>query len=305
MIRFSVVVPLFNKRDHIVRSLSSILSQNVKDFEVLVIDDGSTDDSVAVVNQWLSTLDKADSRKFIVIRQLNAGVSSARNLGVENAKAEYVAFLDADDYWESNHLFELGRLVDDFSDQVDVFSSYCVQMNEITLYPKLKAYSNFRGVVDFFKVALISNGFINSSNCCVKRSIAQTKPFPVGMKNYEDSVTWARWVGRKGFAFSPEPTSVYVISNAEASSNVDLNSLLTYQKILFEECDSNYYVLCFYFLRFSFIHGLYAKSFMTNLGYLYLVKRVMFGGGLLFLALLPTLFVPVSLINALKNIRKK
>ena len=93
----SVVMPLYNKAQWVGRSIESILGQSYGAFELLVVDDGSTDDSVDVVRSF-------EDERISVIRQENAGVSAARNSGIANAKGEYVAFLDADDRWEPYHL---------------------------------------------------------------------------------------------------------------------------------------------------------------------------------------------------------
>nr|WP_298561232.1 glycosyltransferase family A protein [uncultured Prevotella sp.] len=86
----SVVIPLYNKEASIKQSLMSVLSQSYQDFEVVIVDDGSTDNSVAKVEEI------QDSR-IRLIRQENGGPSKARNTGVKNAKGEWVLFLDADD----------------------------------------------------------------------------------------------------------------------------------------------------------------------------------------------------------------
>ena len=86
----SVVIPLYNKEASIKQALMSVLSQSYQEFEVVIVDDGSTDNSVAKVEEI------QDSR-IRLIRQENGGPSKARNTGVKNAKGEWILFLDADD----------------------------------------------------------------------------------------------------------------------------------------------------------------------------------------------------------------
>ncbi len=88
----SVVIPLYNKEPYIKRAIDSILAQKIQDYEIIVIDDGSTDKSAEVVKSF-------PDPRIRLIQQENAGVSAARNRGIEEAKAELIAFLDADDEW--------------------------------------------------------------------------------------------------------------------------------------------------------------------------------------------------------------
>ena len=99
----SVVIPLFNKGRYIARAINSVLAQTFQDFEVIVVDDGSTDDGAVVVKGF-------DDPRIQLIQQENRGVSAARNRGIEAARAELVAFLDADDEWLPDHLETLVRL---------------------------------------------------------------------------------------------------------------------------------------------------------------------------------------------------
>ena len=103
----SVIIPLYNKAQSIAETLRSVLNQTYKDYEIIVINDGSTDNSVQVVESI------KDSR-IKLFNKPNGGVSSARNYGIQKAKYEYIAFLDADDYWEPTYLEELVKLINDF-----------------------------------------------------------------------------------------------------------------------------------------------------------------------------------------------
>lgn len=100
----SVVIPLFNKGPHIIRSLESVASQTFTDFEVVVVDDGSTDNGAALARRF------PDDR-VRVISQTNSGPGHARNRGVDAARGELVAFLDADDEWLPSYLSESVRLL--------------------------------------------------------------------------------------------------------------------------------------------------------------------------------------------------
>lgn len=94
--RFSVVIPLYNKERHILRAVKSVLNQSYSNFDLIVVNDGSTDGSVQSLNPVLNRL--------TLINQENSGESAARNTGISHANHPYIAFLDADDEWEEDFL---------------------------------------------------------------------------------------------------------------------------------------------------------------------------------------------------------
>ena len=98
--RFSVIIPLFNKAPYIKKALESVRSQTFSDFEIVVVDDGSTDNSFTEAK---SLLEDSDVR-YQLKHQDNAGVSTARNNGVSLSKGDYLCFLDADDWWAPSFL---------------------------------------------------------------------------------------------------------------------------------------------------------------------------------------------------------
>ena len=104
---FSVIVPLFNKEQYIERTLQSILAQTFADYELIVVDDGSTDQSYNIARQTIGQ----DNPSRQIIRQENSGVAAARNKGAALAKGEYVCFLDSDDWWEPTFLEEISKLI--------------------------------------------------------------------------------------------------------------------------------------------------------------------------------------------------
>src|SRR5574344_1047459 len=103
----SVVIPLYNKERYIERALRSVLNQTFGDFEIVVVNDGSTDASVSVV-------EGIEDSRIRIINQKNGGVSAARNRGIEESKYDIVAFLDADDVWKENHLSVIAELIDKY-----------------------------------------------------------------------------------------------------------------------------------------------------------------------------------------------
>ncbi len=105
--RFSVVIPLYNKERFVRHSVESVLSQVYREFEVIIVDDGSTDSGVDTIRAFLSD-------RVRLITQKNKGPGPARNRGVNEARFEWIAFLDSDDWWLPTHLSALNRLVKGF-----------------------------------------------------------------------------------------------------------------------------------------------------------------------------------------------
>ena len=114
--RVSVILPLYNKALYVRRALDSISVQTFKDFEVIVVDDGSTDESVRVVAEH-------DDKRIRLISQQNAGPGAARNRGAMEARGEFLAFLDADDEWLPEYLEESLNLLEHYGTEVAAITS--------------------------------------------------------------------------------------------------------------------------------------------------------------------------------------
>lgn len=202
----TVVIPLYNKKDSIATALNCVLAQTFQDFEVVVVDDGSTDNGAAVVEGY------TDSR-IRLIRQENAGVSAARNKGIEKARGEYVAFLDADDEWLPEFLEEIVALQKEFpacraQAMNYVFNSYGVKSS--TILRKIP-FKGKRGVlINYFKVASCSHPPVWTSAVCIERKLLQEiGGFPVGVKSGEDLWVWAHVAVRTQWAYSMKALAQY------------------------------------------------------------------------------------------------
>lgn len=108
---FSVVIPAYNAEQCIERCVNSVLNQTFGEFEIIVVNDGSTDGT-------LERLAKFSDKRLKVVSQENAGVSAARNKGIENAQNPYICFLDSDDEWLETHLSDLKEAILDFPDKL-------------------------------------------------------------------------------------------------------------------------------------------------------------------------------------------
>ena len=162
---FSVVVPLYNKEKFIERTIKSILNQSFADFELLLIDDASTDSSLKIA----STL--ASAKVKIIKHPTNRGLSATRNTGIQAAKAQYIAFLDADDCWEPNYLETLAALISQYPEAQLYATNYLEIYSElVAIQPKTKLESNDKNflITDFFKSSLKQPIYCPSSFCVNK-----------------------------------------------------------------------------------------------------------------------------------------
>jgi glycosyltransferase involved in cell wall biosynthesis len=214
----SVIIPLFNKEDYIAETINSILNQTYKDFEVIVVNDGSTDNSLQVLEKY-----KDERLKIFSIE--NAGVSVARNIGVEKTKYDYIAFLDADDYWDNNFLSEMVQLIDDHpgekvfaSGRTSIFNQKLIVYNNPFL-PKKNSIEK----VDYIKVISQFLPPVNSSNSVFfKKTLVDAGLFKPGQKQHEDHDLWLRICQKNEVVYSNIPLSYYRkdIKNSGSKSGI-------------------------------------------------------------------------------------
>ena len=248
--KFSIIIPLYNKAPYIRKALESVLAQTYTDYELIVVDDGSTDESASIVEELLaspkSSLKGKDlnteenfpslqgekspewtfdsERPFItpmegnvqtgeqknrgrLIRQANAGVSAARNNGVAQASGEYIAFLDADDWWESTYLERMAQLIKDYPEAGLYACNYYYHKDGTNIikvdiptgyfnYPK-EYFNNF--AMPVFTGATMMH----------RRVYDDMEGFPLGIKLGEDFLLWAKVAMNYKVAFLNEPLAYY------------------------------------------------------------------------------------------------
>lgn len=207
----SVVIPLFNKAATIQRAIDSVLSQDFQDFELIVVDDGSTDNPILQFHP-----------KVKVVKQENQGVSAARNRGIAESKGDWIAFLDADDQWKTWTLEEMWSLHIDYP-QCQVIGTSYDYLDESGTHRNIilnrLPFKQGRGLLtNYFEVASYSNPPFCSISIMVKKSsLNSIGGFPYGVGQGEDLLTWARLAVENNIAYStrvcatfyPERTSYY------------------------------------------------------------------------------------------------
>lgn len=172
----SIVIPLYNKGKYISATLQSVFNQTYTDYECLIIDDGSTDGSADIVGQY------ASDPRLKYFRQPNGGVSAARNKGINLAKGDYIAFLDADDKWADSYLAEMVGLTRQYPNE----SFFCMP------HTRIETISEDVSIVSDYCKCVRENVF-NTSGVVVKTEVFNyIPPFRVGVNLGEDLDMWLR-----------------------------------------------------------------------------------------------------------------
>lgn len=215
---YSVVIPLYNKEQSIKRTLESVLSQSFQAFEIVVIDDGSSDGSA------LSVASISDAR-IRLIKKNNGGVCSARNRGIIEAKYDYVAFLDADDIWDKDYLLEQKKMIEDFPEAA-MWGINFAEMSDGKLIRKLPTGlpDGFRGIVeDYFsmpeKKGRISDLFCSSSVVIRKSAFEKAGMFDERLKYSEDIDMWYRIIANYPVAFYDRYMAFYLYDAENRAMN--------------------------------------------------------------------------------------
>jgi glycosyltransferase involved in cell wall biosynthesis len=215
--QFSVVIPLYNKVAYISRAVNSVLKQSFQDFEIIVVDDGSTDGGEKIV------VAINDSR-IRLIRQQNAGVSAARNRGAREAKAALIAFLDADDEWKKDCLTNYEYLTRQFPSCGLYGLSYLKinRQNQVSIPHSLDNFpNNWEGILDnFIKMLTIEIPFYTSSICLYKTLLESIGGFPEGIHAGEDLSVWIKISITYPIAFKHTLSSIYYTDIAGSNSNI-------------------------------------------------------------------------------------
>lgn len=199
----SVVIPLYNKAHTITRTLQSVLTQTFEEFEVLIVNDGSTDNGKEIIANTF------DDKRIIVIDQKNQGVSVARNQGVANAKYSYIAFLDGDDEWLPDYLLEMVAAIRSNPD-AGMICCAGIQRNAngSESLRVAKKYKNYVGKINFFENPHV---FLHTSAVIItKYAFDKAGGFPVGMKRNEDFALFFSAALYTDVIYCGKPLSVYV-----------------------------------------------------------------------------------------------
>ena len=202
--KISIVIPLYNKEKHILDTLDCISKQTYQEYEILVVNDGSTDDSLKKVESY------KDAR-LKIINQTNSGAAAARNRGVKEATSEYIAFMDADDFWEEQYLELMVQLINEYPDACIYGSNYKIiedgQCNVLN-FPGIK---NEKGYIDnYFVSGKVYTPLWTSAVIVKKATFLNLGGFPTTCKVCEDIDLWCRFAATGKVAYINKPLATYV-----------------------------------------------------------------------------------------------
>lgn len=203
---FSVIIPLYNKADYISDCLKSALNQNFDDYEIVIVNDGSTDTSVSIVETFVSS-------KIKLFHQDNAGASAARNNGVNFAKGKYIAFLDADDIWKPNHLTCIKASIDFMPNAGLYANNYAIKHNKNHIVPaQINIDTTKKQPIildDFFKASLNDTVVWTSAAAMQKEKFLDYGRFNPIYLSSQDLDLWIRIALKEAVVFNPEITMIY------------------------------------------------------------------------------------------------
>jgi len=268
MLKFSVVIAVYNKEKYISRTLASVLGQSFSHFEVIIVNDGSTDQSESVIKSF-------DDRRIRYFTQENKGAATARNEGIRKAKAPYIALLDADDEWLPHFLEEQYRLVSSYPQEFIFATAQEIVKNNKT-YPKVyslpKGFVN-EGVLNYFEASFFASILHSSSTVVRKEVFDKVGLYNPSIKSGQDTELYIRMGLHYSVVFSNRICSRYYILK---------NSLFRSSTSLAEKADfSSYEALAKTnpsFKKFldlnAFSHAIFAKSIRDEDGFSEKVKYI-------------------------------
>ena len=233
MVFFSVIIPLYNKADHIENTINSVLNQTFTDYEIVIVNDESTDQSEAIVR-------RLNDKRIQIYNQKNQGVSVARNLGIQKSIGKLVAFLDADDYWFPNHLEELANLYHNYPACGIYCSRHKIKTNknhfQIPYYNGIE--SSYRGILENYFFSNTPYRITWTSSLAIPKEILEKfKGFTPEITNGQDLELWTKIGIEYEIAITNTITAIYNfdIPNSLAKNNIGSMKLMDFIQFKTEE----------------------------------------------------------------------
>ena len=212
MTKISIIIPVYNGEKYIEKCLDSIKNQTFKDYEVLIINDGSKDNTKNLIEKYLN------DKRFKLFNRTNHGIGASRNFGLDESSGEYICFIDSDDYVDKKYLEKLYNKIS--KENLDIVVCNYIELNEelnIEKKVKIKAFDNT--TIDKNPELLLS---INKSpwNKIYRKSILENIKFPTDLK-YEDTEFLCKALYNSKIGYVDECLNYYVIHNNSETTTMD------------------------------------------------------------------------------------
>lgn len=219
MPKFSIVIAVYNKEQHIARTLKSVLHQTFTDFEIVIVNDGSTDESERIIKSF-------NNDKIRYFKQENMGAAAGRNTAIKLAKSSYIALLDADDTWFPNYLEEQNRLIENYPNEFIFATAQEIIKNNTVRHKKYSLSTEFKneGIVDYFEASYLASILHSSSTVIKKEVFSEIGFYNTSIKSGQDTDLYIRIGLNYTIVFSScICASYYVIENSLFRSTSSLN----------------------------------------------------------------------------------
>ncbi|WP_273750938.1 glycosyltransferase family 2 protein [Leuconostoc mesenteroides] len=185
----TVIVPVYNKVSAVEKCLQSIVNQKYTNYEVIIVNDGSTDGSETVIEKFLN------DNRFHIVNEKNSGVSHARNVGIKMAKKEHIVFIDADDYVDSNYFTELLNGMEKNNDQMTIISgfkmggkSYTPPQQNLMKKDLINSYANLSVFLNLPIGKLYSTNIIHKYKILFDESIKYGEDLEFNLRYFSRSI---------------------------------------------------------------------------------------------------------------------
>ena len=212
---FSVIIPTYNSSNYVKRSLESVVNQTHRDFEIIIVDDGSTDNTVETIHNYLGN---QTDISYQLLFQKNSGAGSARNRGILNAQYQWIAFLDSDDLWHKDKLAVMSEVINESTKHN--FFCHNEHIIELDGSQGINYYSRNFNYAKSLVSQLYERNYFSTSAIVVEKSILlRHSGFDVSFWSAQDYEMWLRISGDINVKFVDEVLGTYVMRRGNISTS--------------------------------------------------------------------------------------
>lgn len=212
---FTIIIPTYNSEKYIEKTLQCVINQSYKYYELIIVDDGSNDNTVNVVINFFKN---NSNISYKILAQNNSGAGSARNRGIRNAKYSWIAFLDSDDLWDKNKLYVVNEYI--LKNKNCNFLCHNESFLELNGNKSINNYSkNFNFNYPLVKQLFVRNFFSTSAIVCSKKILLKNLGFNESLKSAQDYEMWLRMSKDISLIFINEVLGTYIMRNGNISTS--------------------------------------------------------------------------------------